>query len=100
MSEQGTEATEQSQKDVQLARDVPRSLAIAERGIRTGNDFADLMSAVMSDLISGRTSPVVGNAVCNAGGKLLKIVEMQMKYGKPPGGGTQDDKVLTLTASA
>lgn len=39
------------------------------------------MSAVMSDLIEGNMTPAVGNAVCNAGGKILKVVEMQHKYG-------------------
>lgn len=60
----------------------PQSLAIAKSGIKTGTDFANLMSTLMSDLISGRITPQTGNAVCNAGGKLLKIVEMKHKYGK------------------
>ena len=60
----------------------PRSLAFAERGIRSGSDFANLMVALMGDIIGGRISPKVGNAACNAGGKLLKVVEMQHQYGK------------------
>lgn len=71
----------------------PRSLAIANGGIRTGNDFASLMSALMSDLIDGRVTPSIGNATCNAGGKLLKVVEMQYKYGTQ---GPGQQKVLTL----
>ena len=59
----------------------PRSVMIAERGIRTSGDFANLMSAMMTDLALGRLTPQVGNAMCNAGGKLLKVVEMQQKYG-------------------
>jgi len=48
----------------------------------------------MSDIISGRVTPSIGNATCNAGGKLLKVVEMQYKYGTDgPGTG---QKVLTL----
>jgi hypothetical protein len=39
------------------------------------------MSAMMSDIIDGSITPSVGNAACNAGGKLLKVVEMNMKYG-------------------
>lgn len=53
------------------------------------------MSALMSDLIEGAITPSVGNATCNAGGKLLKIVEMSYKHG------TQDPrnnmKVLQLS---
>lgn len=60
---------------------IPRSLALAQRGIKTGADFSQTMSALMSDLIEGAITPQVGNAVCNAGGKLLKVVEMQYKYG-------------------
>lgn len=59
----------------------PRCLEFATAGIRTASDFAHLMSAMMSDIIDGSITPAVGNAACNAGGKLLKVVEMNMKYG-------------------
>ena len=72
----------------------PRSLGISERGIKTGAQFANLMSAMMSDIISGRVTPAVGNAACNAGGKLLKVVEMQYKFGTQSG--NQGDKILIL----
>jgi hypothetical protein len=68
-------------------------MAIAARGITTGHDFANFMSALMSDLISGTVAPNVGNAACNAGGKLLKAVEMQMRHGTA---NAQGQKVLTL----
>jgi hypothetical protein len=73
----------------------PRSLAASETGIRTGADFAHLMSSLMSDIISGRVTPAVGNATCNAGGKLLKVVEMQYKFGTPTG--TQGNRMLILS---
>ena len=72
----------------------PRSLPVSERGIRTGADFAHLMSALMGDIISGRVTPAVGNAACNAGGKLLKVVEMQYKFGTQSG--NQGARILTL----
>ena len=72
----------------------PRSELVAAKGIQTGADFANLMSALMSDLVSGRVAPGVGNAMCNAGGKLLKVVEIQYRYGvQMPG---QTTKVLRL----
>lgn len=74
------------------------SLGIAEKGIVTGHDFAGFMSALMSDLVGGRVSPMVGNAACNAGGKLLKVVEMQMKYGTASAT-QQGAKVLFLTGT-
>lgn len=51
-----------------------------------------MMSTLMADLAEDRISPSLGNAIANAGGKLLKVIEMQLKYGKPSGNG----KTLTL----
>ena len=75
---------EQGQKNTPIIAEPapPRSLAISARGVKTGEDFANLMSALMSDVLEGRISPDIANASCNAGGKLLKVVEMQYRYGK------------------
>lgn len=48
-----------------------------------------MMSALMSDLIEGNVTPQVGNATVNAGGKLLKVVELQLKYGRANPDGTK-----------
>ena len=61
---------------------VPQSLAIAAQGVTTGEDFALLMSALMGDILAGRVDANTGNAVCRAGDKLLKVVEMRYRYGK------------------
>lgn len=95
MSETGKENTSTDPGNLELVKEQPRSLALADRGVRTGADFANMMSALMSDIISERISPVVANAACNAGGKLLKVVEMQYKYG-----GKDNDRVLTLAPGA
>jgi hypothetical protein len=60
-----------------------RSLALAAAGVTTGMDFARIMSALMSDVIEGAITPEIANATVNAGGKLLKVVEMQYKYAPP-----------------
>lgn len=39
------------------------------------------MAALLEDLPDEKVTPGVANAMCNAGGKLLKIFEMQQKYG-------------------
>ena len=84
-------------KDVAAVEDKsPRSLMLAHRGIKTASDFANMMSALMSDLIDGRVTPNVGNATCNAGGKLLKVVEMQYKYGTDGPGTGKKTLVLAL----
>lgn len=69
-----------------------RSLGVTRRGVRTGEDFADLMSALMGDVIEGTITPNVANAACNAGRQLLRITEMQYRYA---GGGARD--VLSLS---
>lgn len=92
MAQQGKSSTK-NRKAI-TRKDQPRALAISEQGIRTGADFANVMSALIGDLISGRVTPQVGNAACNVGGKLLKVVEMQMKYGTTVGGSSE--KVLQL----
>lgn len=52
--------------------------------IKTANDFSTLMSALISDVLMGSITPNVCNAACNAGGKILKVVELQHKYGDRP----------------
>lgn len=75
----------------------PRSLAIAQRGIGTSRDFAQYMSALMCDVVEGRLNPGVCNAAVNAGGKLLKCAEMELKYGQTGVG--SGEKVLNLAAA-
>jgi hypothetical protein len=80
MDKDGTERIEGSKEVAE--RDVPRSVQLSEQGITTSRQFAGVMSALMADLLQGKITPAVGNAVCNAGGKMLKVVEMEQKFGK------------------
>lgn len=57
-----------------------------------------MMSALMSDLIEGNVSPQVGNATVNAGGKLLKVVELNLKYGRKDESGKRVPLELMETA--
>lgn len=59
-----------------------RCIEIADRGVSTGKDFAKLMSLLIGDIATGRMRHQQATAICNAGGKLLKVVELQHKYGK------------------
>lgn len=61
-----------------------KSLPLAERGIQSSGDFRNLMSALMTDVIRGALNPEITNAACNAGGKLLKMVELEYKYAVEP----------------
>jgi hypothetical protein len=40
------------------------------------------MSATMADLATGALTAQVANAIGNVGGKLLKVCEMQHRYGR------------------
>jgi hypothetical protein len=83
MSNQSSRQLAAGQSNQGLSEDtIPRCLPIAQAGIRTGAQFSGFMSALMSDLVDGRVNANVGNATVNAGGKLLKMVELQMRYGK------------------
>jgi hypothetical protein len=97
MSVKSKKSTEIAKKASEAAIDSrrPKSLEIASRGVKTGSDFAELMSGLMTDLIEGRITPAIGNATCNAGGKLLKVVEMQYRYGSTSN--ANGGKVLKLT---
>lgn len=88
---------EKSKKNAKGHQDeAPRSGDVAKSGITTGADFANLMSALMSDLIEGRVSPNIGNATCKAASQLLRVVELQMKYGTE---GKNGKRVLQLAMS-
>lgn len=49
----------------------------------------------MADLADGLIDPRTGNAMCNAGGKMLKVIEMQYRYGSPQEG--KVGRILQLT---
>ncbi len=61
---------------------IAQSIVIATHGITTSQDCKNLLSAMMADLLTGKITDRVGNAVCNACGKILKTVELEQKYGK------------------
>jgi hypothetical protein len=62
----------------------PRSLSIGNAGLHTTADVRRFVSALMGDVVAGRLSPNVTNAACSACSKLLKVVELEYKYGTSP----------------
>lgn len=63
--------------------------------MKTSRDFAAMMSALMSDILEERIEPRAANAVCNAGGKLLKMIELEHKYGTPKNQASERTLMLT-----
>lgn len=76
----------------------PTSAKLADGGIVTGADFSRVMAALLADTIAGRIEPQRANASCNVAGKLIRMVELQHKYGRQVDGST--DRLLTLTPVA
>lgn len=70
-----------AKREATTAKIIARSTPIAQLGIYDADRFAQVMSALMTDLLTGAVEPQTANAFCNAGGKLLKIVEMKQKRG-------------------
>jgi hypothetical protein len=59
-----------------------KTFQLAQNGVQTSQEFCDLMSSLMTDVLTGKVDPDVANAACNAGGKVIRLVELQYKYGK------------------
>lgn len=68
---------------VTATKQTARALVASRRGITTSGDFRGLFSGLIADVIEGKVAPAVANAACNAGGKLLKVVELEYRYGTP-----------------
>jgi hypothetical protein len=45
-----------------------------------------LMASLIPDILEGRVSTGVSNATCNATGKMLKMLELELKYSPRSGG--------------
>ena len=69
------------QTDLPAEAPIARSVLVAQKGIRTSADFMNFMSELITDLGNETVRPEIANAQCNAGGKLLKMVELEQKYG-------------------
>ena len=63
----------------------PISARLATNGVHTGQQFADLMSAIMADLLSGEISPGQAQAACGAAGTLMRMVELQYRFKRTAG---------------
>jgi hypothetical protein len=81
MATKGANHTQRNKKDNQDA-DKPKCLIVAEKGIKDSQDFTNFFSSLITDLAEKTVVPNVANAMCNAGGKLIKMVEMEIRYGQ------------------
>jgi len=63
-----------------VVEDAPHSMALAHGGVKTTENYRDVMASLMADILAGRVSPQVANAVCNVGKCLVRVVDMEYKY--------------------
>lgn len=92
MASAGQSTSQGNQKDV--ARD---ALTKQVRSIRTAEDFARFMAALMAALVEGSIEAATANAICKTAATMLKAIEMQFKFGTAKTGG---GRILQLTGGA
>ena len=74
-----------------------RSLRLARDGINNSRQFTEVFSGLIVDLAEQKMTASIANAMCNAGGKLLKMVELEIRYGQQvPGEGR---RLLTISGT-
>jgi len=71
-----------------------RSLMIAKAGLRTGFDTINMLTATITDVLEEEITTSQAHVVVNAIGKVLKVVELQQRYGKAKADGRDRDLVL------
>jgi hypothetical protein len=73
----------------------PKCAAIAEAGITNSQQTIAYLSALIADASAGRVTTGLVHGTCNAIGKMLRVVEMEVRYGTV-GGGANGEKCLSF----
>lgn len=55
---------------------------ITTKAPKNSEDVKQAMAKLFADVRNRMVTPMEANAMCNVTGKLLKVVEMEYKYGK------------------
>ena len=66
-----------------IREEKPRSITIARGGITNSFQLLNLITATMGDVLSGSVTPTMGNSAFTGSRAVLKLLELQVKYGKP-----------------
>lgn len=78
-----------------------RVAKIARKGIRDSGDVKRLMCELIPDILEGRVNVAVSNATCQAARQLIKMVELELKYGSgeiPKRDGARRTNALALVS--
>jgi hypothetical protein len=90
MSKTNSKTTSARAAGTPIIKSIPRSLAIDQRGVRTSKDFAQLMSAIMSDVLEGSISTEQARRLNSKYNKVLVETERQYRAMKKAGLPFQD----------
>ena len=60
-----------------------RSVILAQNEIRTTRDYGKLMAALITDVIQEKISPTILFAAVSAGRQMVRVAELNLKYGNP-----------------
>jgi hypothetical protein len=72
----------------------PRCVALFERGITNSFEFLEATTTAIADIASARLGSTAGNAIFAGERNILKMLELQQKYGAPQSG--TSSKVLQI----
>lgn len=75
-----------------------RSVTTARNGINNSQEFTNLFSGLIADLAEQLVTASIANAMCNAGGKILKMVELEIRHGQQVPG--QSRRLLSITSTS
>jgi hypothetical protein len=69
-------------KTLATPRLVPDSVKLMDRqGMRTSRDVANVLVAIVKDVGRQVMTPQVGNTMCNGLGKMIRLKELEIRYG-------------------
>ena len=61
----------------------PRSIAVASKGIETGRDLANLLTALMADVLDGTVEDKTANTICAVADRLIRVADLQYREKLP-----------------
>lgn len=89
--------TKNEEPQVLALTPTPRCVEIAEKGITNSQQTIRYLSALVADASAGRVTTGLVHGACNAVGKILRVVELESRYGTAKGSG--QEKVLQFITS-
>ena len=55
---------------------------VVTKGIRTSRDLVEALTCVFAEVVTGEMSPEVANTLCKSADRLIRVVELEQRYGR------------------